>query len=142
MYLFGDGEFWRATPSVTRRRDTSLKEGGRLPQWGRCHRGAMTEGVSLREVPTPLPPPVRGMRGRGWLVSTGGGENSIHLISKGGDGRQWRPSIAGLRSRSGRSWARPTGAQDPNRQVRRCHRRAMTEGVILGRRDGGPAGPG
>ena len=30
------------------------------------------------------------------------------------------------------AWTRPTGAQDPNRQVRRCHRGAMTEGVILG----------
>ena len=45
----------------------------------------------------------------------------------GGDGHQWRPSIAGLRSRSGRSWTRPTGAQDPNRQVRRCHGIAVTE---------------
>ena len=35
-----------------------------------------------------------------------------------GDGRQWRPSIAGLRCHSGRSWARPTGAQDPRRQPR------------------------
>ena len=29
------------------------------------------------------PPPVRGMSGRGWLVGTGGGDHSIHLISKG-----------------------------------------------------------
>ena len=35
-----------------------------------------------------------GMRKGGWLFCTGGGEYSIHLISKGGDGRQWRPSIA------------------------------------------------
>ena len=47
----------------------------------------------------------------------------------GGDGRQWRPSIAGLRSHDRRSWTRPIGAQDPTRQARRCHRKAMTEGV-------------
>ena len=34
-----------------------------------------------------------------------------------------RCPAAGLRSRSGRSWTRPTGAQDPSRQARRCRRR-------------------
>ena len=101
----------------------ALKEGGRLPHRGRCHRGAMTEGVTAersrrgdkipaggspeefscparsrapppsrlpaRSVRTraPLalahPPPVRGMSEGGWLASTGGGDYSIHLISKG-----------------------------------------------------------
>ncbi len=47
----------------------------------------------------------------------------------GGDGRQWRPSISGLRCHDRRSWTRPTGAQDPNRQVRRCHAPGVTEGA-------------
>ena len=35
-----------------------------------------------------------------------------------GAARRWRPFSAGLRCRFGRSWTRPTGAQDPNREVR------------------------
>ena len=56
--------------------------------------------------------PCRNGRGRLFYTS----------ISKGGDGRQWRPSIAGLRCHFGRSWTRPTGAQDPSRQARPCLR--------------------
>ena len=49
----------------------------------------------------------------------------------------------GLGCRLGRSWTVPTGHQDPSRQARRCHRKAMTEGVMPGRSSGGdkiPAG--
>ena len=42
-----------------------------------------------------------------------------------------RCPAAGLRFRSGRSWTVPTGHQDPNRQVRRCHAIGVTEGVSL-----------
>ena len=56
------------------------------------------------------------------------GEASLGSPS-GGDGRQWRPSISGLRCHDRRSWTRPTGAQDPNRQVRRCHAPGVTEGA-------------
>ena len=35
-----------------------------------------------------------------------------------GAGRRWRPFSAGLRCHSGRSWTRPTGAQDPKRELR------------------------
>ena len=48
-------------------------------------------------------------------------------LFEGGDGRQWRPPIAGLRSRSGRSWTRPTGAQDPRRQPRHVAFRRLEE---------------
>ena len=37
----------------------------------------------------------------------------------GGAGAQWAPFCAGLRCHDRRFWTRPTGAQDPNREVRR-----------------------
>ncbi len=56
-------------------------------------------------------------------------DKDIRLVEglQGGAALRWRAFCAGLRSRSGRSWTRPTGAQDLSRQARRCHRRAMTE---------------
>ena len=110
-------------------------------------------------IPTPLPPPVVLVCAGGRLTATGGGRLFYQSHFKGGfhpplgtpllncpfsrlspappprgevslgapyggDG-----SIAGLRSHDRRSWTRPTGAQDPSRQARRCHRKTMTEGV-------------
>ena len=118
-------------------------------------------------------PPVRGMSGRGWLVGTGGGVLFYTSHFKGGccplcipHGGEVSPAGSvgvgkaplalnaspappptrrgfGLGCRLGRSWTVPTGHQDPSRQARRCHRKAMTEGVMPGRSSGGdkiPAG--
>ena len=64
------------------------------PPTRRCHAGGVTEGVSFQKIPSPLPPPTHALfrrrgarwRGRGKLFYTS------HF--KGGDSRQWRPSIA------------------------------------------------
>ncbi len=53
-----------------------------------------------------------------------------------GAGRQWRPFSAGLRCHSGRSWTRPTGAQDPKRELRPVAGR-----VPLARSDPSPGVP-
>ena len=111
----------------------------------RCHRKAMTEGVTAErsrrgdKIPAggspeefscparsrahPLPPPTHKHSAKRVALWRGRGRKFYTSHFKGGDGRQWRPSIAGLRCHSGRSWTRPTGAQDPSRQARRCRRR-------------------
>ena len=60
----------------------------------RCHAGGVTEGVSSKRFPPPYPLPRTHSLRRGRCAGAGGGDYSIYLISKGGDGRQWRPSIA------------------------------------------------
>ena len=51
----------------------------------------------------------------------------IHLLvsaAASGAGRRWRPFSAGLRCHDRRSWTRPTGAQDPKRELRPVRGRA------------------
>ena len=67
----------------------------------------------------PLPPPVVTVCAGSRLAATGGGSYfSKNRVFSGG---------SGLGCRLGRSWTRPTGAQDPNREVRRCRRRRRRE---------------
>ena len=77
-----------------------------LPRWGRCHRGAMTEGVAALVVLSPLPPPTSFVSGGNWLTVVGGGFLFLLIISfsKGavsaaasvGDGRSPLATIAPL----------------------------------------------
>ena len=81
-------------------------------------------------LPTPCPlPTLLYLCARGGTCRNGRGKIILYISFQGGDGRQWRPSISGLRCHDRRSWTRPTGAQDPNRQVRRCHAPGVTEGA-------------
>ncbi len=76
-----------------------------LPRWGRCHRGAMTEGVAALVVLSPLPPPTSFVSGGNWLTVVGGGFLFLLIISfsKG----------AGLACRLGRRWTVATGDHRP-----------------------------
>ena len=49
-------ETWLVLPPSRHWRDTSLREGGSLPRWGRWPGGAGPEGVSFRMIPTPVSP--------------------------------------------------------------------------------------
>ena len=69
-------------------------------------------------VPHPLPPPTHKLSAKRVALWRGRGRKFYTSHFKGGDGRQWRPSIAGLRCHSGRSWTVPTGHQDPPRTPR------------------------
>ena len=69
-----------------------VESGTCLPLWG-----GRRSRVGRRFLPGdshPLPPPVVTVCAGSRLATTGGRDYSLHLISKGGDGRQWRPSIA------------------------------------------------
>ena len=78
-------------------------------------------------VTLPLPPPVRGMSGGGWLVGTGGGPYfSKNKVFSGG---------SGLGCRLGRSWAVPTGHQDPLPPKGALSQGPPAYFVLLGRKD-------
>ena len=77
-----------------------------LPRWGRCHRGAMTEGVAALVILSPLPSPTSLVSKGNGLTIVGGGFLFLLIISfsKGavsaaasvGDGRSPLATIAPL----------------------------------------------